>query len=591
MLVGKHINRYYFKYSGLLFLGLLSLIVVDIFQLKVPEIYRMVVNGINRGQVMVEGVNHEFNRDFLLEKICAPMIFIILIMVVGRFLWRITILGSAIGMERNVRDRMFDKAKDLSHQYYQTNKVGNLMSLFTNDLDTVQECFGWGYLMLFDAIILGGLAIAKMWRMNPILTLFTMIPMFFLLGSSCILGKYMMKKWDLRQESFSKLSDFAQESFSGIAVVKAFVKEAKELLSFEKINRENEEANISFARSSVLLKILVTLFVESVITVILGYGGWLVYQGMFDAGQLIEFLGYFSATVWPIMAISELIDMISRGKASLNRISQLLDAKQDVKDQSEVEHLENIKGTIEFRNLSFCYPEKEVPALENISFTVQAGEHIGIVGKTGCGKSTLVDLIVRTYNVEDGTLFIDGKDVNRVFIHDVRLGCAYVPQDNFLFSDTIENNIAFGVEERGKDEIVQAATDARVDSNIREFKNGYETVLGERGVTVSGGQKQRISIARALIKDAPILILDDSLSAVDTITEKEILEKLKERRKDKTTILIAHRVSTIEKMDKILYLEEGRLVSMGSHKELCETCPEYLKMVEQQRLEEERGRA
>ena len=245
MLLGKHINRYYFKYSGLLFLGLLSLIVVDIFQLKVPEIYRMVINGINRGQVMVEGVNHEFNLDFLLEKICAPMIFIILIMVVGRFLWRITILGSAIGMERDVRDRMFDKAKDLSHQYYQTNKVGNLMSLFTNDLDTVQECFGWGYLMLFDAIILGGLAIAKMWAMNPILTLFTMIPMFFLLGSSCILGKYMMKKWDLRQESFSKLSDFAQESFSGIAVVKAFVKEAKELLSFEKINRENEEANIS----------------------------------------------------------------------------------------------------------------------------------------------------------------------------------------------------------------------------------------------------------------------------------------------------------------------------------------------------------
>ncbi len=589
MLFGKHINRYYIKYGGMLLVGFLSLIVVDVFQLMVPGMYRMVINGMNEAQVTVGTQVYPFDMDFLLDRICLPMIGIILVMVAGRFLWRVTILGAAIKTEQDLRNRMFDKAKDLSHQYYQVNKVGNLMSLFTNDLDTVQECFGWGYLMFFDALLLGGLAVAKMWQMNPLMTLLTMIPMAFLLASSTVLGKYMMKKWDLRQEAFSKLSDFAQESFSGIAVIKAFVKEAKELLSFEKINRLNEETNISFAKTAVLLRILVTLFVESVICVILGYGGWLVYDGQFDAGQLVEFIGYFNATVWPIMAVSELIDMISRGKASLNRISELLEAKQDVADREGVRELPDIRGKIEFRNLSFTYPDGEGDVLKDVSFTIEAGEHIGVVGKTGSGKSTLVDLILRTYNVADQSLFIDGEDVNEVRIRDVRQGCAYVPQDNFLFSDTIGNNISFGVDEITDEKITTAAAMADVDTNIREFQRGYDTVLGERGVTVSGGQKQRISIARALLKDAPILILDDSVSAVDTKTERSILKNLKEIRKDKTTILIAHRVSTIEKMDRILYLKDGTVEAMGSHEELYESCEDYRTMVEQQRLEAERG--
>ena len=547
-------------------MGFLSLIVVDVFQLIVPEMYRLMVNGMNQGEVKLGEVVYPFTMDFVLDRICLPLIGVILVMVAGRFLWRVTILGAAIKTERDLRNRMFDRAKDLSHQYYQVNKVGNLMSLFTNDLDTVQECFGWGFLMFFDALLLGGLAVFKMARMNFFLTLLTMIPMGFLLASSSILGKHMMKKWDIRQEALSRLSDFAQESFSGIAVIKAFVKETKELLAFEKINRQNEEANVSFVKTAVLLRILVTLFVESVICVILGYGGWLVYRGRFNAGELVEFMGYFSATVWPIMAVSELIDMISRGKASLNRIGELLDAKQDVVDREGVREIPCIEGSIEFRNLSFTYPDGEGDVLRNVSFNIKAGEHIGVVGKTGSGKSTLVDLILRTYNVEDNTLFIDGQDVNDVRIRDIRKGCAYVPQDNFLFSDTIGNNIAFGVDDKSQDSITQAAVLADIDGNIREFQRGYETILGERGVTVSGGQKQRISIARALLKDAPILILDDSVSAVDTKTEKSILNNLKEIRANKTTILIAHRVSTIEKMDRIMYLKEGSVVAMGTHK-------------------------
>ena len=588
MIFGKHINRYYIKHAPMLLLGLLTLVAVDYLQLIVPNLYQLVINGINDGYVVVDGAQVAFTMDFMLNKICFPMVTIILCMVFGRFLWRICFLGTAIKLETDLRNRMFCHTKDLSRQYYQVNKVGNLMSLFTNDLDTIQECFGWGILMFFDALMLGVLAIIKMWKMDAVLTLLSLIPMALLLGSATVVGKYMTKKWDIRQEAFSKLSDYSQESFSGIAVIKAFVKEAKELMAFKKLNIENEKANIDHTKASVLLRILVTLFVESVVCIILGYGGYLVYLHKFNGGQLVEFIGYFTAIVWPVMAVSELIDMTSRGKASLNRISQLLDAKQDVTDREDVKPLPAIKGDIAFRHLTFRYPDADADCLKDVTFTINAGESVGLVGRTGSGKTTLVDLLLRTYNVPDGTVFVDGQDVNSVLIRDVRAACAYVPQDNFLFSDTIANNIAFGLDV-DLDQIQNAAQLADIDDNIREFTKQYQTILGERGVTVSGGQKQRISIARALMKDAPILILDDSVSAVDTKTEQTILENLRKTRAGKTTILIAHRISTIETLDKILFLEDGCLQAVGCHKELYDSCPAYRKMVDLQKLEEEGG--
>ena len=589
MIFGKHINRYYLRFAPLLLLGLAALVMVDTLQLEIPELYQMVINGVNQGEVSVEGVSVPFDMDFLLDRICMPMVKIILCMVFGRFLWRVCFFGAGVRVESDLRDRMFDHAKDLSREYYQVNKVGDLMSLFTNDLDAIQESFGWGILMFFDALMLSVMAIVKMWRMNGMMTILSLIPMALLLGAATIVGQRMERKWDYRQECFSKLSDFSQESFSGIAVVKAFVKEARELMAFKELNHENEKANIDYTRTAVLMRIMVSLFVESVVCVILGYGGYLVYRGTFNAGQLMEFIGYFNAIVWPVMAVSELVDIASRRKASLKRVSELLDAPMDVEDRPGAQELKDIRGDIEFRNLSFRYPDGEFDALENISFTIRAGENVGLVGKTGCGKTTLVDLILRTYNVPDGTLFIDGRDVNTLTIRSVRAGCAYVPQDNFLFSDTIENNICFGAPRKDREAVMTAAKLADVHGNIAEFGSGYETVLGERGVTVSGGQKQRISIARALMKDAPILILDDSVSAVDTKTEETILSNLRQTRAGKTTILIAHRISTIAGMDKILFLDEGRLVAVGSHEELMETCPAYRKMVELQRLEEEGG--
>ncbi|MBE6941980.1 MAG: ABC transporter ATP-binding protein [Ruminococcaceae bacterium] len=590
MIFGKHINRYYWKYAPMLLLGLLALVAVDYLQLEIPKLYGAVIDGMKSGTVLqADGTVLPFDMDYVLDGICLPMVKIILAMICGRFLWRLCFFGSAVRLEADLRNRMFDHSKNLSREYYQVNKVGDLMSLYTNDLDTVQECFGWGIMMFFDALLLGVLAINDMLRMSPTMTLLCLIPMGFLMASATIVGKRMTDKWDARQEAFSKLSDFSQESFSGIAVIKAFVKEAKELWAFKKLNVENEKTNIDHTKISVTFRVLVTMFVESVICIILGYGGYLVYCGEFTGGQLMEFIGYFNAVIWPVMAVSELIDMTSRGKASMNRLAELLDAPVHVKDKPGVTDLTDIKGNIEFRNLTFRYPDGEFDALKNVSFTINAGENVGLVGKTGSGKTTLVDLILRTYNVPDGTVFIDGKDVNEVSIRSVREGCAYVPQDNFLFSDTIENNIAFGVDKHDLAAVTDAAKLADIHSNISEFGQGYETVLGERGVTVSGGQKQRISIARALMKDAPILILDDSVSAVDTKTETTILSNLRQTRAGRTTILIAHRISTIEKMDKILFIDDGALAAVGSHEELYENNAEYRKMVDLQRLEEAEG--
>ena len=590
MLFGKHINRYYLRYLPLFLLGLFSLIVVDFLQLVVPKLYRAVVNGMIYGSVDVNGTTVPFDIEYLLDKICLPMIGVILGMVIGRFLWRICFRGAALGMETHLRGRMFDRCKDLSQPYYQSHKVGNLMTLFTNDLETVQDCFGWGVLMFCDALFLGIMAIREMFVMNSMLTLLSLIPMGFLLAIGAVLDHHLEKRWDARQAAFSSLSDFSQEAFSGMAVIKAFVKERVQQMAFRRLNRQNEETNIAHTKLATLLNILVTLFVESVVCVILGYGGYLVYCGSFDAGQLVEFIGYFTAIVWPIMAVSQLIEMRARGNASLKRIGELLEAPMDVCDRPDVTEPQTpLRGDLTFRHLSFRYPDADYDALTDISFTVRAGEQVGIIGKTGSGKTTLVDLLLRTYNVSDGMLFIDEYDVNTIPIRTVRQYVAYVPQDNFLFSDTIRNNIAFADDAAEDEAIMEAARLADIHDNISGFALGYDTVLGERGVTVSGGQKQRISIARALLKDAGLLILDDSVSAVDVKTERVILDNLRRVREGKTTILIAHRISTVAQMDKILFLDEGRLVAVGTHSELYQGCEAYRRMVELQKLEDERN--
>ncbi len=579
MIFGKHINRYYLKYLPMLLFGAGALLLVDYMQLIIPEIYSSVIKSINENTLSLE---------FLLNDVCAPMLIVILCMVFGRFLWRVCFFGAGVRLETDLRGKMFDRCKDLSQQYYQVNKVGNLMSLFTNDLDTVQECFGWGIMMFFDAVLLGIMALIKMIRMNVGLALLSMIPMVLLLVASLVVGKYMSKKWEERQEAFSLLSDFSQETFAGIAVIKAFVKEAHELLEFKKLCKNNEDKNVEYTKLSVFLHVCLTLFIESVVCIILGYGGYLVLNPdvPFGADKLVEFIGYFSAIIWPVMAVSELIGMHAQGKASLKRISELLDATPDVFDKESVAEIGEIRGDIDFKNLTFRYPDGEFDVLTDVSFSIKAGENVGIIGRTGSGKTTIVDLILRTYNVPEGTVFIDGKDVNLIPIKSVRAAAAYVPQDNFLFSDTIENNISFATDGGDHSDVERAAILADVHDNISEFSEKYESILGERGVTVSGGQKQRISIARALMKNAPILILDDSVSAVDVKTEKAILENLRETRAGKTTILIAHRVSTVEQMDKIIFVDDGKVAACGTYSELLEGSAEFKTLVDLQKLDD-----
>lgn len=588
MLFNKHTNGYYLRYGWLLLIGTVAVVLVDIVQLRIPRLIGQMVNGINIGAVETEGVVYAFDMAYLLQKICLPIILILLTMFFGRFLWRICFSMTAVRVERDLRSRMFGHCRVLSQKYYSESKIGNLMSLFTNDIDTIQDCFGWGILMVCDVFVLGGLALYNMARMNLTLTLFSLIPTTLLAVMAMVMDRLMEKRWDVRQAAFSKLSDFSQEIFTGLAVIKAFVKEAHKLHVFRKLNQKNEEANVAFTRLDSLFYVGITLFIESVICVILGYGGYLVYGGVFNAGQLIEYVGYFEAVIWPCFALSELIGMTARGKASIKRVGALLDAEPDVCDKPDAEKFDTVRGDISFRHLTFTYPGATTPALFDVTFDIKAGENVGITGRTGAGKTTLVDLLLRVWNVPAGTLFLDGHDVTEMTIHSLREYAAYVPQDNFLFSDTVANNISFASDVKEPERVEKSARMAAVHDDVTGFHAGYDTVLGERGVTVSGGQKQRISIARAVMKDAPVLVLDDSVSAVDTETEQHILGELRRERRGKTTLLIAHRISTVASMDKIVYLDEGRVLDVGTHEELYARCDAYRRAVDLQKLEEER---
>ena len=577
MIFGKNINRYYLKYLHYILLGIIALLLVDIYQLKFPEIVRDVIDGVHEGWLTMDEL-----RSFLKQ-----ILIIALIMFVGRFLWRFALFGNGVRIEADLRERMFAHMEGLSQRYFQENKTGALMALFTNDLQTIRRAFGAGTLMLVDALFLGTLAFRKMFLINKTLTFISLIPLVIIAICGVILGRHMRKKFSEMQKAFANLSDFTQESFSGIAVIKAFVKEAKELMAFRKINKENRDKNISFVKTAVLLQVLISLFINSVVVLIMGYGGYLVFKKTLSIGMLTEFISYFSSLIWPMMAIGNLINLRSQGTASLKRIDKLLNEPYEIADPEDAVSFE-IKGEIEFRDFSFSYPDGQ-RALEGISFKIEAGESLGIIGRTGCGKTTIADVLLRIHNIEEEKVFIDGVDLMKIKFRDLREAIGYVPQDNFLFSDTIANNINFSKETLDMDEVITAAKLADVHDNIIEFPDQYDSVLGERGTTVSGGQKQRIAIARALIKDAQILIMDDSVSAVDTNTEKTILENLRRVRKGKTTILIAHRISTVQSMDKIALLDEGRLIGFGTHDELLETCPEYRKMVELQMLEDEIG--
>lgn len=572
------LRPYLKKYMLHYIIGLLAIVTVDVIQLRIPVITGYITDGLEQGTM---------DRQGLLEQMGILMLVGIATALL-RFVWRYFVFGTSRRIEYGLRNDFFRHLETLSPSFYNRQKTGDLMAYATNDLNAVRMLVGPGVLMLLDTVVLTTIVVYQMIRTTDLkLTLFAVVPMPVIALASLYLGKIIRERFDKKQEAFAKLSDIVQENISGIRVIKAFVQEGFEMMHFERVNRDNYDKNMKVVRVHALMFPLAMLITGVSITITLGYGGRLTMLNIITLGEFVAFIQYIMMLIWPMFALGWFINIYSQGMASVNRFEEILNTVSEIRDEAPdgAEEPLAMKGEIRFDDLTFRYPETEVDALRNITMHIRPGQRIGIVGRTGSGKTTLVNLILRLFDVPEGALTIDGKAIKCWPLKGLRGSIGYVPQDNFLFSDTIRNNIGFGLEVSPDDEVEQAAVNVDVHDNIMEFENRYETVVGERGVTLSGGQKQRISIARALIKDPAILILDDAVSAVDTKTEERILEHLNEVRRGKTTITIAHRISTVQHSDYIYVLDQGKLVEEGTHSELVELNGIYRQMVIKQQLE------
>lgn len=593
MLFGKYLNKYYKKYGLGIILGIIFLIAVDTIQLFIPDLIGKLV------ELFEDGYNPEKVAQQV-QFFGLEILIISLAMFLGRIVFRLFLFSSSTKITEGIRQDMFEKAQRLDQTYYHANKIGNVMSWMTSDTEEIQEYLGWGTVMLVDGFFMTGLVLVRMLMKNWMLTLFILLPIIFIIIWGVLVEKVMAKLWNNRQSVFDNMYDYCEETFTGIRVIKAFLKETKQLLHFSKIAKKNKDADIKLGVVSVLFDAVIIVLIEGIVSLIIGLGGWFVYLAAtgnpahvfgleltLTTAELVTFLNYFIILIWPLIALGSVITMHARAKTSYKRIARFMDAEEVIKDKDGAIELKDVRGKIEFRNLSFSYEGDNKPALDNISLVIKPGENIGVVGRVGCGKTTVVNLLSRLYNVQEKTLFFDDKDVMDCTVKSVREAVATVPQDNFLFSMSVEDNIKFGKENATFEDIKNAAEFSDVAKDIEGFTNKYKSLTGERGISLSGGQKQRISISRAFLKDAPIMILDDSVSSVDIDTEEKILENISNLRKGKTTIIISSRVSTVSKLDKIVVLNEGKLEAFDTPKNLMKISPTYKKMVELQKLEDE----
>ena len=568
----QYVKRHRVRYI----LGIFTLFLVDFFNIYIPRLTGAITDGLTANSIQMPRIRFYLLLIFLLG----------LSLAIGRFLWRYFLFGASRAIERQLRDDMFAHLEQMSVEYYNAHKTGDLMTRFTSDLNMIRMAIGPAVICVFDASVMTIMVIAQMiFYVNLRLTLLTLVPMLVICLGEIYYGKIMKPKYLARQEAVSRLTDYVQESFSGVRVIKAFVRERAQRYGFLYANRRAMDKNLTVARlQAIVMPLLdVVIGLSSLITLI--YGGWLAITGEITLGRFVAFNQYINMLVWPMLACGDAINMFSQGSASIRRVQEIFEEEPEIADRPDVIPTPHLTGNVTLSHLSFTHKGHEQPSLKDISLDIPAGTTLALIGRTGNGKSTLVNLLLHLYETPPGMIFLDGRDINTIPLKDLRENIAYVPQDNFLFSDTIRANIAFGSKNGDMQAVMAAAKAACIHDSILTFPEGYDTVVGERGVTLSGGQKQRCSIARALMKDAPILILDDALSAVDTDTEEQILHNLADLRRGKTTILIAHRLSTIQNADVIMVLEDSEAVEIGNHETLMAKNGIYRSMFEKQQLE------
>lgn len=580
---------YILKYKWYYLAGVVVLLLVDMANLYIPQFTGEIIDGLRltEGQLDFEGVVP------LLVKILIAG----LVMMLGRFGWRFFIFGAARGIEYRLRNDMFKHLETLSARYFNSHKTGDLMAHFTNDLQALRMAVGPAVVTAFDAVVMTVMVLVKMvLYVDFQLTLLAFVPLILVAVGCYFYGGESKKRQTRRQEAFSALSDKVQESLAGVRVLKAFVQEEEDFKSFEAASVNSMEKNLSVVKLRAVFGPALDAVTGLSLLLTLLFGGRMVLEGQVSIGKFVAFNSYIGMLVWPMIACGDCINSFSQALAAFQRIACIFREKPDIIDKAALlpgKEEVPIKGDIVLNHLTFTYPDGQEPVLKDVSLHIKEGEMLGILGRTGSGKSSLADLLLRVYDCGEGSLLVDGRPITEYPLAVLHRDMAYVPQENFLFSDTLEENIAFGLEERISDhpelrkEIRRAARAACIHDNIIEFPEEYRTLVGERGVTLSGGQKQRSSIARALLMDASVLILDDSLSAVDTDTEEKILENLMELRKGKTTIIIAHRISTLQKADHVAVLTEGELTEYGTHEELLERRGFYAHIYEKQQLEQE----